>query len=135
MIEPRPSVVRFVRAVARAERASGGAGHDSDVAQRILMRLHQGLGKLIGPNGFDVLIARALVLARRAHPFLVDVTAGAGGTLAGLDDVARDPVALHEGAMAIVSHFMELLVMLIGEELALRLARDIWPGATEEETK
>jgi hypothetical protein len=124
-----------VRAIVHAELAGGDAGRDSEVAQRVLMRLHQELGKLVGPTGLDVLVARALVLARRAHPVLVGVSAGAGGTLVGLDDAARDRGALTEGTMAIVSHFMELLVRLIGEDLGMRLVRDLWPGATEKETK
>jgi hypothetical protein len=87
----------------------------------------------VGPAGFDVLLARALVLARRAHPVLSGVTAGAGGTLAGLDDSTRDRVALAEGGMAIVTEFIELLITLIGEDLAVRLVVGAWPEAVEEE--
>jgi hypothetical protein len=134
MIEPRPTVTRFVRAVVRVEIARGGGAHDLDVVQRILTRLHHELGKLLGPAGFDVLLARSLVLARRAHPVLAGITAGPGGVLAGLDDVARDGDALREGAVAIVSHFVELLVVLIGEDLAMRLV-DVWPAAAEEEKR
>jgi hypothetical protein len=131
MIEPRPSVTQFIRAVARAELARGGGADAADVAQRILTRLHQSLVKLIGSAGFDVLVARSLVLARRAHPALAGVGAGPGGRLTGVDDAARDPVALQEGAMAVVSYFMELLVVLIGEDLAMRLVRDVWPASAE----
>jgi hypothetical protein len=128
MIEPRPSVTRFVQAVARAELARGDGADAADVAQRILTRLHQSLVKLIGSAGFDVLIARSLVLARRAHPALAGVTVGPGGRLTGVDDTA---MALQEGAMSVVSHFMELLVVLIGEDLAMRLVRNVWPAAAE----
>ena len=37
--------------------------------------------------------------------------------------------------MAIVAHFMELLAVLIGEDLAMRLLRDVWPAAAEEEER
>jgi hypothetical protein len=131
MIEPRPSVTRFVTAVVRAELARGGA-HDSDVAQRILTRLCQALGPLIGPAGFDVLLARSLVFTRRAHPVLAGITAGPGGTITGLDEAARASIAGQESAIAIVSHFSELLVMLIGEDLAMRLLHNVWPGVEEE---
>jgi hypothetical protein len=131
MLEPRPSVTRFVKAVARAEQARGGGAENADVALRILSRLHQSLIKLIGSAGFDVLVARSLVLARRAHPALAGVTASPGGRLAGVDDAAGDPVARREATMAVVSHFMELLVVLIGEDLAMRLLRDVWPAAAE----
>jgi hypothetical protein len=135
MIEPRRSVTRFVKAVVRAELSRGGGVEDSGVAQRITMRLHKELGKLIGPAGIDVLLARSIVLARRAHPVLARITAGPGGTLAGLDDAALEAAELQEGAMAIVSHFFELLVSLIGEDLAMDLVRGVWPAAEEEEDR
>jgi len=97
-----------------------------------MTRLYQQLGKLVGSAGFDVLLARSLVLARRTNPALAGVTAGPGGTLAGLDDPARDGAELQQGAMSIVAHFIELLVVLIGEDLGMRLLRDVWPGAAEE---
>jgi hypothetical protein len=124
-----------VRVVVRAEFARSSDANDSDVAQRIIFRLHSGLGKLIGPVGFDVLLARSLVLAQRTHPVLAGITAGAGGTLAGLDEATRDAAALQEAAMAIVSHVIELLVVLIGEDLAMRLVRGVWPEAAEEEKR
>ncbi len=135
MADPRPSVTRFVRAVVRAEIARGGDARDLDVAGRILNRLREDLGKLLGPAGIDVLLSRSLVLARRVHPVLAGVTTGPGGTLEGLGDVARDGAAIQEAVTAILSHFVELLVLLIGEELAMRLVRDVWPAAVEEETK
>lgn len=118
----------------RAERSRGG-GDDGVVAQRIAARLHEELARVIGSAGLDVLFRRSLVLARRAHPALAGVTAGPRGALAGLDDGARDRRALGEGATAVVAHFMELLVVLIGEDLAMRLVRDLWPEAAEEMTK
>ncbi len=135
MVEPRPSVTRFVKAVARAEISRGGGVEDSGIAQRITMRLHQELGKLIGPAGIDVLLARSIVLARRTHPVLAGITAGSGGTLAGLDEAALQGAELHEGAMAIVSHFIELLASLIGEDLAMGLVRTVWPAEEEEEDR
>jgi hypothetical protein len=130
---PRPSVTRFVDAVARAERADGA--DDFDVAERIMKRLYQQLSKVVGPAGFDVVLARSIVLARRAHPALSGITAGAGGVLRGVDDAARDRLALQGGALAIAEHFVELLAVLIGEDLAMRLLRDVWPRVAEEHKK
>jgi hypothetical protein len=134
-VEPRPSVTRFVTAVVRFESARAGAAHDSEVIQRIMTRLHQELGKLIGSAGFDVMLARSLVLARRTHPLLTGIMVGPGSTLTGLDQPARDPDALQESMAAVVSHFIEILVNLIGEDLAMRLVRDVWPAAAEEQKK
>lgn len=133
MIEPRPSVVRFARAIVRAETANGGVrGYEG--AQRALARLHQQLGKLIGPVGFDVLVARSLVVARRAHPKLCGIGTGRGGVLLGLDAVpAEDAEELDEAATAVVAQLMELLVSLIGVDLAMTLLRDVWPTAAEPE--
>lgn len=103
------------------------------MAQRIMVRLHDGLWKLIGSTGFDVLVARSLVLAQKDDPILARTSAGHGGLLPGLEDTARDADALQRGGVAIVTHFVELLVTLIGEDLAMRLVRDVWPGLEEEE--
>ncbi len=133
MTEPRPSVSQFVRAVVRAELARTGGARDCDAVQLVMVRLHNELGRLIGRAGFDVLFARSLLLARRAHPALAAITTGPGGTLAGLDSVAQDSVALNDGAIAIASHFVELLVTLIGEDLAMHLLRNVWPAVEKGE--
>ncbi len=134
MIEPRPSVTRFANAVVRAERARSG-GHGSDVVQRVMMRIHAELGKVLGPAGVDVLLARSVVLARRPRPVLAGITAGPGGTLAGLDAAGLPAAELQEGAEAIVAHFIELLVTLVGEDLTMGLVRNVWPEAVEEEER
>jgi hypothetical protein len=128
MSGPRPSVTRFVEELARVRGA-----YPPVLAQGILLRLHGKLEKLVGPAGFDVLLSRSLVLARRTHPVLAGITAGPDATLAGFDDAGRDVVALREGAMAIVAHFIELLATLIGEDLAMALVRDVMPAAAEEQ--
>jgi hypothetical protein len=124
-----------VRAIVRAELPRDGGAQDSDALQRITTRLQKGLSKLIGSAGFDVLLARSILLARRAHPALAGVTAGPGGVLACGDNAARDGVALQDRAVEIVSQFVELLASLVGEDLAMDLVRGIWPEAAEKETK
>jgi hypothetical protein len=128
-------VTRLAQAIARVERGLAGEKRGCAVAQRIFTRMHQQLGKLVGPAGFDVLLGRALVLARRVRPGLAGVTSGPGGKLEGLAELARERAALDDDAMAIVSHFIELLVSLIGEDLAVRMTRDIWPAVADEETR
>lgn len=133
MSEPRHAVVRFVRAVASAEHRRGGGVSDAEVAARMVTRLYDALSKLIGQGGFDVLLDRSVILARRAHPALAGVEAGTAGTLTGLD--AAHDAALGEGALAIVAHFMDLLATLIGEDLAMGLLRKVWPAVEEEEER
>ncbi|HLK35493.1 MAG TPA: hypothetical protein VKU41_01990 [Polyangiaceae bacterium] len=135
MAEPRLTVARFVKAAARVELARSAGAHEPAVAGRMLVRLHQELAKVMGPAAFDVILARALVLARRAHPVLAGVTAGPSGAITGLDDATGDGVARQEGGMAIVTHFIEFLATLLGEDLAMRLVGEIWRGAAEEEER
>jgi hypothetical protein len=114
------------------ELARGNTANDFDVAHRLMERLNAALVKLVGPSGFDVLLDRALVLARRAHPVLKGVTTASGGALAGPADTSLSAVELQEGAIAILAQFIELLAQLIGEDLAMRLVRDVWPAAAAE---
>jgi hypothetical protein len=130
--EPRPSIPLLVNCIFRHELQQGGEGR---VAQRIIKRLYQGLWKLLGPAGFDVLLARSLALARKSHQVLAGISVAAGGELQGLEDAALDPAALQDGSIAIVVRFIDLLVTLIGAELAMRLVRDVWPGLEEEKDK
>jgi hypothetical protein len=136
MSEPRTSVVRFVRAAAGAELARFAGtldAQDSDAAQLVMKRLYQELAKLLGPAGFNALLARSLVLARLTHPALAGVSVASEGLLVGLRDSPDERVAQQSGALAVVAHFIELLVVLVGEDLAMVLMRDIWPMAVEEE--
>ena len=135
MSEPRPTVTRFVQAAVRVELERGSGVQESDVAEQVMRRLYQELAKLLGPEGCDALLRRSLVLARREHPALAGVSVSSGGTFVGLDNIPREGTALREGAIAIVSQFIGLLVVLIGEDLAMLLVRDIWPLAAEEEQK
>jgi hypothetical protein len=127
--EPRPTIALVAGRIFRQELDRGGDGH---VAERIMKRFYEGFWKLIGPAGFDILLARSLALARKSRPILDGISAAPGGALQGLDDAARDRAALDVGAVELVTRFIELLVTLIGEELAMRLVRDVWPGLEEE---
>jgi hypothetical protein len=130
MTEPRPSITRFVDAAARAERARDGAMPANPVAERLLAQLYRQLGKLIGTAGFDALLRRSLVLARRTRPALLGITSAAGGKLEGLDADVPERAGLDEDALTIVAQFIELLATLIGEELAMRVLRELWPATS-----
>jgi len=134
MIEPRPSVTDLVRVIARAELAGGSDPREAHVVQRIVTRLHRELGKLIGPAGFDVLLARSLVLARRTHSPFAKIRAEPGGKLAGLDAGVAG-VEPEDDALVIVAYFVELLATLIGEDLAISLIRDLWTATAQEKKK
>ncbi len=120
MIEPRPAFRRFAASVVALAIRRG------EPADEITARLYASLANLVGPAGFDVLLARSIVLARPAHPLLTAVATGPGGTVRGLAEAA-DPVLVEQGTVAIVAYFVELLAVLIGEDLAMGLVRDAWP--------
>jgi len=112
----------------------------NSTAKRVLIALPAvslllAFGALASGETVDALLRRSLVLARRAHPALAGVSVSSGGILVGIDNTPRGGAALQEGAIAIVSQFIELLVVLIGEDLAMLLVRDIWPLAAEEDKK
>lgn len=111
--------------------------------ERAAARLRERLVPLIGRLGFAALLRRALHLAQGESPARADLTVdeGAEPRIAGAREFAAahaaDP-ALVEGALvAILAHFVALLVAFIGEDLALRLVREAGsvpgPGAVGDE--
>jgi hypothetical protein len=122
---PRASALRFAATVFDRERA---LLDETPVAtgNRIAKALHERTGKVVGSGGFDVLFARALVLARRRHPILASVSAAPGGALSDSADKS-DAAAMQPAIVAVFATFVELLSVLIGEDLTLRLVRDAWP--------
>ncbi len=104
-----------------AARLAGGAS-----VWTVTMQLHETLAKLVGASGFDVLLVRSLTLAKQSHPVLAGVGVGPGGALTGQsDDLTRDRHASAQAAVAVVAYFIELLVVLIGEDLTMRLLHDL----------
>ncbi|HXN31074.1 MAG TPA: hypothetical protein VN894_04400 [Polyangiaceae bacterium] len=121
----RPSIHRFSAAVVAAELAGNdGSSDPARAALRIVAKLRASLGTLVGPAGFEVLLSRSLVLARREDPMLERVTA-AGGNLVGLS--ASDRESAERETVALLSHFIELVAVLVGEDVAARLVRGVWP--------
>ena len=124
MIEPRASLAKVAAAHVRAELA-----RQPDVEQ-VTLRLHACLARLVGTGGFEVLLVRALGLAKTQHPVLVGVSTARDGRLVGLGKPEHDPVAAEQAAAAVVAYLMELLVVLVGEELAMHLLQEVLDGAS-----
>ncbi|MGA7121016.1 MAG: hypothetical protein WBY94_13010 [Polyangiaceae bacterium] len=122
---PRASASRFATTVFDRERA---LVDETPVAtgKRIAKALHDRTGKVVGSGGFDVLFARSLVLARRRYPNLSSVRAEPGGELSDSAEQS-DAAAMQPAIVAVFATFVELMCVLIGEDLALRLAGDAWP--------
>ena len=96
-------------------------------AMRVFEQLRVALARFAGSDSFASLVRRALALARADEPALQQVSIKANGSLEGLEEVAIDPI------VAIIAHFLGLLVTFIGEPLTLRLLRDAWPDAVQDD--
>jgi hypothetical protein len=119
-------VAQFATAVLRAEIAEGD-GIAAGAARHVMKRFYRRVSERLGAVGCDVLFARSLALAQRERPLLAEVMAGPGGTLSGLDEAVPDGNSAQEVVIAILSCFIEQLSSLIGEDLMLRLLREVKP--------
>jgi hypothetical protein len=132
MIEPRQSAVVLACAVVAAETPGdeGSTARGGGAEGAVMTKLRGNLGKLIGPNGFDVLVARALTVAKKAEPALSTVTVDPRGAL---DGFAEKPADRKRSLIAVLSHLLELLMRFIGEDLAVHVIRGIWSNVTDAE--
>ena len=83
----------------------------------------------MGKVGFRELLSRALALANAEVPWLRAVHVKADGSFEGLDELGAqvDPDEFSEGRVVLLAQLLGLLVTFIGEELTLRLVREVWP--------
>ena len=65
----------------------------------------------------------------RKFPWLRAVQVKADGSLEGLDELEAqvDPDEIFEGCVVLLAQLLGLLVAFIGEDLTLRLVREVWP--------
>jgi hypothetical protein len=91
------------------------------------MRPH--LATLMGSTGFRSLLSRALALASAEVRWLRAARVAADGSLVGTDelDAQTGPEEMAGGSVVLVACLLGLLVAFIGENLTLRMVRDVWP--------
>jgi hypothetical protein len=97
-------------------------------------RLQGQLVDLLGSGGVSALLGRALHLAQREQPRLAEVAVSREPT-ACFARLAESLAASSEeeataAAASVLTHILDLLVMLFGEELGLKPIRKLWPQAT-----
>jgi len=108
----------------------------AEAADHAYARLRDRLADLIGVLGYGTLVARAVRLAQAESPGLTRVTVAAQAEdgLQGLRAFtlasSGNPVAAAEGLAALLAHIIGLLVVFIGEDLAVRLVHEAWPELT-----
>lgn len=127
-----PALVELARRLLEQETKERPDGRDlADAAEQVAQKLRLHLVQLVGPAGFQALLARALTLARAGHPFLKGVEAAtqAETSLAGLGAAVqgRDQAEIEAGVVAMVAGLLWLLATFIGEDLTGRLVHAVWP--------
>jgi hypothetical protein len=90
----------------------------------------------MGQGGFRALLARSLAVATPEVPWLAALQVNADGALEGWDKVEAqvEPGELTESGVLLVAQLLGLLVAFIGENLTLRLVRDVWPKLSLEDS-
>jgi hypothetical protein len=92
-------------------------------------KLRPQLATLMGNAGFRALLSRALALANAEVRWLRAVHVKADGSLEALEELHAqlDPDEFLEGGVVLLAQLLGLLVAFIGENLALRMVREVWP--------
>ncbi len=92
-------------------------------------KLRPHLATLMGITGFHALLSRALVLANVEVPWLRAVHVKADGSLERLGELEAQaaPEVIANGQVVLLAQLLGLLVAFIGEDMTLRLTREVWP--------
>jgi len=95
----------------------------------VVEKLRPQLVALLGNVGFSALLSRALALANAEVPWLRAVHVKSDGSLEGLAELESqvDLEEIVEGSVVLFAQLLGLLVAFIGEDLTLRLVREVWP--------
>jgi hypothetical protein len=118
-----------------AQHAGSAAGAEAlaAAARRAYDDLARVSAPLIGQVGVDALTGRAVHLARREYPWLVDTREPEQAEEPFAQVIVclerQDPAVATEAVGAVFATFTELLVTFIGEPLTAGLLRKAWPAA------
>jgi hypothetical protein len=101
----------------------------------VFERLRPHLATLMGQGGFRAVLSRALAVASTEVPWLAVLQVDAQGALEGWDkpEAQLKAKVLTAGGVILVGHLLGLLVAFIGDNLTLRLVRDVWPTVSLED--
>jgi hypothetical protein len=91
------------------------------------------LAALMGKGGFHAVLSRALAVAGPQARWLRVVKVNADGVLEGWDQGREDAEEPTEAGAPLVAQLLGLLVAFIGDNLTLRLVREVWPKVSLED--
>jgi hypothetical protein len=100
----------------------------SQAAERVGQKLSRRLSRSVSAAGSQAMVSRALHLTRAEFPFLEGVCAGTPpeACFEGLIERVHN-VEAGEALVALLGTLLDLLVGFIGEDLTMRLVREVWP--------
>ena len=130
MSRATPKMRNFAeRLIAYETRGNRSSGTRTPAAFFVIDKLRPQLATFMGNAGFRALLSRALALANAEIPWLRAVHVKADGSLEGLHELAEQVEAdeISEGRVVLLAQLFGLLVAFIGEDLTLRLVREVWP--------
>jgi len=95
----------------------------------VFEKLRPQLAVLMGKGGFHAVLSRALAVAGPEVRWLRVVKVNADGVLEGWEQSEGEEGAegTTEAGALLVAHLLGLLVAFIGDNLTLRLVREVWP--------
>lgn len=136
MAPPSPKLVELARRIVEQEAdGSRDPAASAAAAETACWRLKVHLVDLLGAGGVSAVLGRALHLAQREQPLLAGV-AVSGESAACFTGLAESLSASTDeeataAASAILTHMLDVLVTLLGEELGMKPIRKNWPRATQ----
>jgi hypothetical protein len=128
MNEISPAIRVLARRLVELEAGQDEAASEAHGAGRAFEKLREPLAQLMGLGGYYSLMSRAIAIARPEQASLAAVRVLPDGTLEGLENSGQ----VQEGAVVIMSQLLGLLIVFIGEPLALGLVRETWPEVRME---
>ena len=125
------------RLVAYETSGNKSSGTNPPAAFQVCEKLRPHLATLMGKGGFRALLSRALTVASEEASLLVVVQIDEDGSLEGWDrpEARVSPKELTESAVLLTAQLLGLLAAFIGDNLMLRLVREIWPKVSLEDLK
>jgi hypothetical protein len=117
------------RLIAHETKRNQSSGTERPAIFPVIEKLRPTLATLMGTIGFGALLSRALVLTNAENTGLRAVHVKADGTFEGLDRLGThaDSAEIAVGKVVLLAQLLGLLVAFIGDDMTLRLLRDVWP--------
>jgi hypothetical protein len=135
MAQPSPKLVELALRIIEEE-AGGSSDPPASAAavEAACRRLTDHLVDLLGSGGVTAMLRRALHLAQREQPRLAGVAVSGerspwfSGLVESLAASTEEEAAA--AAASVLTHMLDLLVVLLGEELGMKPILKLWPQVT-----